>query len=724
MNILLCTLGASWAIIPEAYGFLATEHLPLYQNHPQQQQLDSQRQHYQLQAPDEIWVCTTQGAQTQKSLESLLQWIQLCPQAPLLRIWQAGQTDQLDSQQECLDMRELIVRACLKAHDYANKGQVILSLAGGRKTMSADMQWAASLFGCNALLHVVGAEYKNMPEALQKATPELFTRALDRACSQAIMPLIMGQNQRSDLLDIRMDEAAPVQSDRFPLPLAEPNQPLNWVIENTALQQELVEREQASSRLFGNYLLDISRDERHENWRSLYRLSPRRIDQLRNTPLNETHRDWLISLPKADLHRHLGGCLDLPAQRQVAQAIWHSLNPDQQTQALQHCQALLDCLNWPWQWPEQLKNNGIRSHNSAALLIHASEQQLQHNLWYSSAPRIALKARHSFAAYERPGELTGSALLSHPAAIQPYAQAIVEQALSEGLSYIELRGSPQKYGDGLTFLTQFHQALTTALASLPTDQPPQFRFIIIADRRADSTSLEQTIQLAVTAKQQLPDFIVGLDMAGDEQQTQPEQIAHLFTPAFAHCLPITIHAGEGESADSIWQAAYHLHADRIGHGLSLNDNNPLAQRFRDRNICLELCPSSNREVVGFYDPRYPDSQNYPSYPLLELWEKGLPLTLCTDNPGISRTTLADEYLTAAAMTNYQISQWDVLAMIKQGFVHSFLSGSDKENLLKQTDAQLYQLVGAADDVGAATRPRIVRDCSRPGGRSHQAAHTT
>ena len=654
---------------------------------------DKLRLHYQLQAPDEIWVCTTQGEQTQKSLLLLQNWIQHCSHAPTLRIWQAAQTDQLDNQQECLEMRELIVRACLKAHDYANRGQVVLSLAGGRKTMSADMQWAASLFGCQALLHVIGAEYKNMPPALQQALPELFTRPFDSACCQAIVPLVIGQNQRSDLLDIKMDEAEPVHSDRFPLPLAEPNQPLIWPVENTHLQQELIAREKASSRLFGNYLLEISRNERHENWRSLYRLPPRRIDQLRNTLLTEQHRDWLISLPKADLHRHLGGCLDLAAQRRVAKAIWQSLKPDEKTQALQICQPLLDKTDWPWQWPEQLKNPVTRSHNSAALLLQASTEQLQQNLWGVTEPRFALKDHHyGFTAYERPGELTGSALLSHPASIKPYALAIVEQAIAEGLAYVELRGSPQKYGDGLVFLQQFHQALTAALESLPIANKPQFRFIIIADRRASATVLQQTINLSVTAKQQLPDFMVGLDMAGDEQQTQPEQIASLFTPAFEYCLPITIHAGEGEPAESIWQAAYHLHADRIGHGLTLNDNNNLAQRFRDRNICLELCPSSNREVVGFYDPRYPVSQNYPQYPLLELWNKGLPLTLCTDNPGISRTTLAEEYLTAAAMTHYQLSLWDVLAMVKQGFVHSFLSGSSKEILLKQVDAQLYQLL--------------------------------
>jgi adenosine deaminase len=688
-NILLCTLGASWAVIPEVYAFLAPGQLPLYQHHPQQAAIATLREDYQLQAPDEIWVCTTQGEQTQQSLIQLQNWIQCSPQPPVLRIWQAEQTNQLDSQQECAAIRELIVRACLKAHDYANSGQVVLSLAGGRKTMSADMQWAGSLFGCQALLHVISAD--KLPDQLRSPQPELLTQALPAELAGLIMPLIAGQNTRSDLLDISVDTVGPIHSDNYPLMLPEPNRIGLFLDPATALTIELNKREKASSRLFGNYLLEISRDERHENWRSLYRLPPRRIDQLRNTMLTDQHRDWLISLPKADLHRHLGGCLDLAAQRHVANAIWQSLSSGEQKQALQTCQPLLNKTDWPWQWPEQLKNQGTRSHNSAALLLHATTKQLQDNLWGATEPRFALKDHpFGFKAYERPGELTGSALLSHPASIKPYALAIVQQAIAEGLAYVELRGSPQKYGDGLAFLQQFDQALTTALASLSTAHKPQFRFIIIADRRATTEDLQQTINLSVTAKQQLPDFVVGLDMAGDEQQTQPAQIAHLFTPAFEYCLPITIHAGEGEPAESIWQAAYFLHADRIGHGLTLNDNDKLAQRFRDRNICLELCPSSNREVVGFYDPRYPISHNYPSYPLLELWNKGLPLTLCTDNPGISRTTLADEYLTAAAMTGYQLNLWDVLAMIKQGFVHSFLSGNSKETLLKQVDARLFQ----------------------------------
>ncbi|MCD2452426.1 CRISPR-associated ring nuclease [Methylicorpusculum oleiharenae] len=691
-NILLCTLGASWAVIPEAYAFLAPEKLPLYQNHPQKDHLEALKNSCQLQAPDEIWVCTTQGQQTQQSLDLLQQWQQALNAPPILRIWQAAHTDQLASQAECEHIRELIVRAGLKAHAHANGGQVVLSLAGGRKTMSADLQWAGSLLGCQALLHVISDDSRLINSDLFKPQPQLLAQQLRAELAQLITPLIAGHTLRSDLLDITVDHTGPIETDLYPLLLPEDNQALQFTGENQ-LTTELSKREKASSRLFGNYLQDISRDERHENWRSLYRLPPRQINKLRTTQLGEQHRDWLIKLPKADLHRHLGGCLNLPAQRQVAQAIWQAMTGAEQNDALEQCKPLLESPKWPMEWPDTIKKRDKRSHFSAALLTHAKTDQLEYNLWEATGPRLALKnSAYGFAAYERPGELSGSALLSHPAAIKPYAEAIVQQAVAEGLAYVELRGSPQKYGDGLRFLTDFYQALKSALASLTTQRQPIFRFIIIADRRDPPEKLKTTIAMAVQAKYVLPDFIAGIDLAGDEKQASPEQLAPLFTDAFKECLPITIHAGEGESAESIWQAAYHLHADRIGHGLTLNDNDKLAQRFRDRNICLELCPTSNREVVGYRDPHYPQSQSYPTYPLIELWQKGLPLTLCTDNPGISRTTLADEYLAAARMTDPALSQWDVLAIIKQGFVHSFMPGREKETLLKTIDAQLYQFI--------------------------------
>jgi adenosine deaminase len=198
------------------------------------------------------------------------------------------------------------------------------------------------------------------------------------------------------------------------------------------------------------------------------------------------------------------------------------------------------------------------------------------------------------------------------------------------------------------------------------------------------------VQLALDARKRLGSFVVGLDLAGDEQRGDPQELAPAFREAFAACLRVTIHAGEGEPAAHIWKSAYHLHADRIGHGLTLADAPDLAARFRDRRICLELCPTSNREVVGYYDPDHRGAE--ARYPLRQLMMLGVPLTLCTDNPGISRTTLADEYLAAARMTAGGLSQWEALALMKQGFLHAFLPASEREPLIKVIDQRIFDFI--------------------------------
>lgn len=688
-NILVCTLGISWAVIPEVFGFLAPERLPLYRRHPDAARLEALRASYGLAPPDEIWVCTTEGQRTREGVAALRQWAACLSPPAQLRVWQAAGTDQLADQEECLHMRELILRAVSLAHERAAGGQVTLSLAGGRKTMSADMQLAGDRFGCGALIHVVGKE--PLPEALGKlAVPEAFAVPLNAELCPSVLPLIAGTGRRSELLDIDPDGAGPATGARFPLPLAPLDGACAWPAPDAeeGLARELERRERESGQLLGNYLRALSEAERHENWRGLYRLPPRFIERLRRERLDESCRDWLDGLPKADLHRHLGGCLDPTAQRETARAVWDALKPQERAAALDRVAPLLRSQSWEWNWPRRLRDCGARAHAAAALLLEASEAQLHRHLFGDTEPRVALKTRHpqGFAAYERPGELSGSTLLEHPAAILPYARAVVRQAVAERLAYVELRGSPAKYCP--SFLDLFHAALQTARAEIAGGDKPEFRFILIGDRRRPD-DLSATVEQAVLAKARLGDFVAGIDLAGDEGAASPEALAPRFARAFEACLRITIHAGEGEPAESIWQAAYRLHADRIGHGLTLGERPELAQRFRDRGICLELCPTSNREVVGFHDPAWPETRDCAAYPLLDLWRRGLPLTLCTDNPAIGRTGLAEEYLTAARMSGGELSLWDTLAMIKQGFVHAFLPADDKEKLLKRLDAEIY-----------------------------------
>ena len=700
MNILLCTLGVSWAVIPEIYGFLAPERLDLYAHSPQAEALAALRARQALQSPDEIWVCTTEGEKTQQSIQQMRQWWALAGEPVPLRLWTAAGTDQLATQHECDHLRELILRLVLKASECCRQdsttgtpaGQLVLSLAGGRKTMSADLQWAGSLFGSQAMLHVVGPE--PLPEALRNARPETFIAPLPANLAGAVTPLVVDQSLRDELLDVEL-AGQTVGSNGFPLPQAAPTCCWPLPAEGCTLTENIRTRQRQGSQLLGNFIAQLGASESHENWRSLYRLPPARIAGLQKTPLSTVDRDWLQKLPKADLHRHLGGSLTLAAQRQVGTTVWQALSPEERRAALECAAPLLastDDSDWDWNWPSRLKT-GQRAANTAALLVYASDALLQRNLYDSTEPRLALKTRHpkAFAAYERPGELSGSAILGHPAALAPYAAALVAQAREEGLAYLELRGSPHKYrpDNPAAFVRELGQALHQAGANVTGDPgSPIIHFIWILDRRHEN-ELKSTVDRAIAALEASNGFLVGLDLAGDESIGAAEQIAPAFTAAFRECLPITIHAGEGESADNIWQAAYHLHADRIGHGLSLADRPELASRFRNRGIALELCPTSNREVIGYRDPEIAASASYPPYPLRRFLELGLPLTLCTDNPGISRTTLADEFLTAARIGAGGLSHWEALALIKQSFVHSFLPAEQREKLLKRVDQAIY-----------------------------------
>lgn len=712
-SILLCTLGASWAVIPEVVGFVAPELVDLFRDHPAREAIERSRREYGLRAPDEVWVLTTDSERTREGLGRLAEWWRSLGSPRPLRAWALAAADIAD-EQSCRAMRELTLRVCLRASDAvrARGGELVLSLAGGRKTMSADMQRAGGLFGCAALVHVVDSG--DLSDRLRDPPPALLTGPLpardERGLLAAgLMPVVVGRGQRAEFLDVEAEGEGPVRSERFPVPLPGPlGQDLSglvrWPPEEPALCRAIERRERDSYRILGNFLDRIARDEPHENWRSLYRLPPSRIRWLRETAVGAEHRQWLRRFPKADLHCHLGGALGLEAQIEVGRAVWGALAARERRAAQELVGPLLGAARrgdlWPWDWPERLRATARAEERAAAvaaLLVSLPRDALARQLFSSTEPRVALRrGRHGFAAYERPGELAGSAILGHEAAVSEYARQLLAAARAQGLRYLEVRGSPGKYlgGRHRRFLELFSGALAGA-ARPGGDGGLRIGFVWTLDRRRSPEDIGSEVVEAVRAHRANAGFVVGLDLAGDEQHGDLEALAREFAPAFEACLRVTVHAGERGDHDprSIWAAVYHLRADRVGHGLTLGENAELAGRLRDRRVCLEVCPTSNREVVGFRDPALPEvTARCARYPLRALLALGLPVAICTDNPGISRTEATEEIIVASRMSDPPLSLWEALALMRQGFVHSFLPAGEREELAKEVDRAVFELL--------------------------------
>ncbi|HOU90888.1 MAG TPA: hypothetical protein PLU22_07580, partial [Polyangiaceae bacterium] len=331
-SILLCTLGASWAVVVEAFAFLAPSVVDLYAQHPERAALEAERREHALREPDEVWVLSTSNAvvaaKDAAPGSELWEWWRGIDRRPVLRVWVASDVGALASPRECASMTELTLRVALLGAERARGGQLVMSLAGGRKTMSADLQRAALTFGCQGLVHVVGTE--PLPPELRNPAPTLLRGPLPAALAGALRPVVVGRAGRSELLDLATADRPAVTSERYPISLADPCDAevlrySDWRLvdgPSGGLLGELERRELEAHALLGNFLASVQLAEAHENWRSLYRLPPARIEELRRTRLGPEHAAWLERLPRAELHCHLGGLLDRAAQREVARAVW------------------------------------------------------------------------------------------------------------------------------------------------------------------------------------------------------------------------------------------------------------------------------------------------------------------------------------------------------------------------------------------------------------------
>jgi adenosine deaminase len=220
-------------------------------------------------------------------------------------------------------------------------------------------------------------------------------------------------------------------------------------------------------------------------------------------------------------------------------------------------------------------------------------------------------------------------------------------------------------------------------------------------RSAPSPTLDKT---EVPAWWQ-PARVVGFDLSGDESKSSGD-LKHQITRLIELSSPITIHAGEAASAESIWQAVYEYHARRIGHGLRLRERGQLLQFCINEGICMEMCPISNCFTSDFVqinwndtrDPWRYDRHKIEHYPLRHFMEAGLEVCINTDNRSLHGShygrTLTDEFLWAARLSG-GFTRWEVLKLVKAGFKHAFIDKIDAQELIQAVENWMFAQVANA-----------------------------
>ncbi len=158
-----------------------------------------------------------------------------------------------------------------------------------------------------------------------------------------------------------------------------------------------------------------------------------------------------------------------------------------------------------------------------------------------------------------------------------------------------------------------------------------------------------------------PNGAIGLGLGGFEVGFPPDLFKASFDKARAAGLAALPHAGETVGAQSVRLAVDTLGADRIGHGVRCLEDAALVRELVDRQIPLEVCPTSNVKLGV--------ATSAAEHPLRDLIAAGLLVTLNTDDPAYFGTTLTAEL--QGALDHHQLSLADIAAMQTRALDVSF-----------------------------------------------------
>ncbi|HXF84407.1 MAG TPA: adenosine deaminase [Anaerolineales bacterium] len=263
-----------------------------------------------------------------------------------------------------------------------------------------------------------------------------------------------------------------------------------------------------------------------------------------------------------------------------------------------------------------------------------------------------------------------------PDVIHRITREAVEDAAKDNIRYLELRFTPVALSRAERF--PLHDVIDWVITSAK-EAAQKYNVIvrlIASVNRHESADLAE--QVAWLAAEHLNDGLVALDLAGNEAEFPSRPFYGIFKEAKQAGMHITIHAGEWGPAEHVREAIEEIGAERIGHGVRVLEDENITALAKERGIAFEVCITSNYQSGVI--------ESLETHPLMEMLDKGINVTINTDDPSISRITLSHEYYTACEELHMPLStlKQRILAAAQAGF----LPPNEKEKIVRQLEQEL------------------------------------
>jgi adenosine deaminase len=252
------------------------------------------------------------------------------------------------------------------------------------------------------------------------------------------------------------------------------------------------------------------------------------------------------------------------------------------------------------------------------------------------------------------------------------AAAVARDLLRQNVRYVEAFISPPDFHKQGLQTQRIIQAVRTGL-----EQAPGVDVALVPDLVRDFGPQRAQRTLA-----ELADVrnlgVIGVGIGGSEQLYPPEPFERVYREARRLGFHTSAHAGEVAGAESIWGAVIKLKAERIGHGTRAREDGALVEWLAEHQIPLEMCPVSNLRTGVV--------RSIETHPVREFFERGLLVTINTDDPKMFGNSLAMEYFLLESRLGF--TRDEIHQLILNAVRASWLPETDKDDLERSIRTEL------------------------------------
>ena len=253
-------------------------------------------------------------------------------------------------------------------------------------------------------------------------------------------------------------------------------------------------------------------------------------------------------------------------------------------------------------------------------------------------------------------------------ALKRVARELAEDFAADGVWWLEVRFCPLKHTEQGMTPDGAVAAVAEGLAEARAKTGIRTGIIVTGIRTIDSASSLNLARLAVAWRNR---GVVAFDLAGAEEDHPAKNHLDAFYHVMNNNQNVTIHAGESFGPESIHQALHRCGANRIGHGVRLEEDPDLMAYVADNRIPLEICLSSNLQSQVI--------KNLDHHPFRFYLREGLRVCLNTNNTLFTGTSPVKEL--RLAVDTFDLTLLETENLLINGFKSAFMPARAKGEMV-------------------------------------------